>query len=323
MRAAWGMAIGSWVSLLLAPGISLAQTPEPPRGGHAYAMLGGGSASEGGNTGVRALQLSFGQHVGERVRCDATYVNEGHPRNNHRDGFGAQCWMGWRSSPGIRMEVGAGPYLGMNATTPPGGTAIDEKQLGLLASAAILYRVGTDTHVRAQYNHVAVPGAHRSNTLMVGLGMDFGGRRVAAAGAGGETEVGLWAGAAETSRPGQSAGTGWQIEARRPYTDATAYSISALSESQGSGMLDREGVALQGWWVKRVAEKWTLNAGVGPMFARDGNLSGDRNKVLGVISFEAAREIGDRTTASARFNRIVSNYDKDADQFMIGFARKF
>lgn len=324
MRAALGLILGGLAPLVLAPGTSLAEIPSPDRGGHAFAVLGGGSASEGGRTGLRALQLSFGQNIAERVRCDASYVNEGHPTNHHRDGFSAQCWRTQPMSADIRAEVGAGPYFSMDTTTPPGGSYLNEKRLGLVASAAVLYRIrGADTYVRAQYNHVAVPGAQRSNVIMVGLGMDYGGMGLAPSAAGGETQVGIWGGAAEISGGGSSPGTGWQIEARRPFADAMGYSVSALSEAQGGGMLDRKGLALQAWWHRPVAEQWKMSAGAGPMLARDRNLSGDQDKVLGLISFEAARIVAPRTTLSARFNRIISNYDKDADQFMLGAARRF
>lgn len=327
MRPVLSVALGTWLALALAPRVALAQASSPAspaRGGHASVIVGSGSSSEGGSMGARALQLAFGQDITDRVRCDASYINEGHPRNNHRDGFSVACWRTQPVTPAVRLEAGAGPYFSMNTTTPAGGTQINDKRLGLVMSAAVIYRIrGADMHLRAQYNHVVMPGAPSSDAIMVGLGTDFDGTRPVLTAADGTTEVGIWAGAAQVTEGSSKPGVGSQFEARRHVSHAIAYSVSAISEAQDDGALHRAGVAFQAWWGRPTGEKWKLSIGAGPVLARDRNLAGDRDKVLGLLSVEAAHEIAPRITASIRFNRIVSSYDKDADQFMVGISRSF
>lgn len=294
------------------------------RPGHAAAMIGSGRASEGGHMRGRAMQLSFGQNVADRVRCDATYINEGHPTNQHRDGFAATCWWMQPLSSAIRMEAGFGPYFSMNTTTPAGGSQINDKRLGLVASAALLYRYGAaDTFIRLQYNRAAMPGAPSSDAIMLGLGTDLGGKNGMTMAGGGATELGLWGGAARTATGDSPPGLAGQAEARRFVSAALAYSVGAVSEARTNGVLNRHGVALQAWWVRSAGERWRLAAGAGPLFARDSNLTGEGDKVLGLISLEAAREIVPGTTLSLRFARVASSYDKDADLFLLGVTHRY
>jgi hypothetical protein len=50
-------------------------------------VYGGGRASEGGNTGWRDYQVSFGEALNDYTFVSFAYYNEGHSDNNHRDGF--------------------------------------------------------------------------------------------------------------------------------------------------------------------------------------------------------------------------------------------
>ena len=83
------------------------------------------------------------------LRTDFVHYNEGHPDNNHRDGFALQWLMVRQLGARGAVELGVGPYLSMN-TTVIDGRQIDDAHVGVLASLALrLALPGTSgTHLR-------------------------------------------------------------------------------------------------------------------------------------------------------------------------------
>lgn len=164
------------------------------QGAYASATFGSGrddgTDSTNGNHSMqgRALELRFGKEFNPgqifpdsvmedgKVRVDVLYDNEGHPDNNHRDGFGMQVVLQKPVSPNIKAEVGVGPYVSMN-TTVLNGIAYDDTRLGMMVTMAVLAnmdRLSPGLSMRFAINHVVVPGAPSTNAYLVGLGKEFG-----------------------------------------------------------------------------------------------------------------------------------------------------
>jgi hypothetical protein len=129
-------------------------------GAYVSAMLGNGRAYGGNTMGERSMKgramsvrlgkglASFGGPSvfsdSEKMRADFVYYNEGHPDNNHRDGFAAQLVYSNALHRDVTAEFGAGPYLSMN-TTKINGVQINDSNLGALllppcASASVATR---------------------------------------------------------------------------------------------------------------------------------------------------------------------------------------
>jgi hypothetical protein len=87
-------------------------------GTYLSAQLGGGRIA-GGNLGSnanpwmrsRAGELRIGRPLSgdDGSRIDVVYVNEGHPDNNHRDGYALQWSKVWRDGERLSGEFGIGP----------------------------------------------------------------------------------------------------------------------------------------------------------------------------------------------------------------------
>ncbi|MGB9110037.1 MAG: hypothetical protein WCC39_15240, partial [Telluria sp.] len=143
-------------------------------GTYLSAQLGGGRI-DGGKAGTnpwmrsRAGELRIGrQAAGADSRLDVVYYNEGHPDNNHRDGYALQ-WTGiWGAGARVGAEFGIGPYFSMN-TTVIDGRQRDDARWGVLLSAALRVRLSDapdGTYLRLGVNHAQMPGVHRSDALM-------------------------------------------------------------------------------------------------------------------------------------------------------------
>jgi hypothetical protein len=272
--------------------------------------------------------LAAGGHLpaGASTRLDYVYYNEGHPDNNHRDGYAMQMVYRQNLRPSFDLELGAGPYFSMNRTTV-NGTEKDDARLGGLISVALLAHLdqySPGLSLRLAYNHVLTPGAPSSDAFLVGLGKDFGAAHVSAPDDGGNH--GLWlaalGGFAQTNQSGPGKRLSYALEAKK-YYGPWAASVSAIEEGDDGVRVNRHGFAAQGWYVQPVAEHWDISAGVGPYLAVNKRDSNDW-KVNGLVSLQVGRDLGHQLRGFASFGRVVTFRNKnDADLMTIGVMKGF
>ena len=140
--------------------------------------FGNGSIQNEDDMEWRTFELRIGAPVHSDQRIDFVHYNEGHPENHHRDGFSIQNVYSVSVTEAIQLEIGVGPYLSFDTTTR-NGLQHDDQRIGLLGSIALLYYLNTlrerNFHLRFDYNHVSMPGAHTSRAFLIGLGMNYGG----------------------------------------------------------------------------------------------------------------------------------------------------
>jgi len=301
-------------------------------GAYVSNTYGNGYNSEGGDMQNRALEVRFGKELKGRgpgdskVRIDFIHYNEGHPQNNHRDGIATQVVFRKDISDRVKAEFGIGPYFTMNTTTVD-GVELDDKRLGVLATAAVLYYFTSNGwHIRAQYNHVNVPGASRSDAVLVGLGKDFGVSNYRDS-RDFDPNSSIWlnvaAGNTITNHGGTNPSANAQIELKKYYGGGFAWSVAAIHEGDDDVRRDRDGVAVQAWYVQPVTEKTSVSAGVGPYFAV--NKRGSNNVELNaLVSVRVERTIGSKKLGLKVYvdaSRVVSASGDDTDKFQFGFGK--
>jgi hypothetical protein len=321
------------------------ETPaEDQRGAYVAAQLGNGRIDGPGAGDYRLMRWrAFEARVGRDLdpaifgadspatartlgRIDFVYYNEGHPDNNHRDGFAFQFVLARRLGDSLTAEIGAGPYTSMNTTTI-GGVQYDSARRGLLYSAALRFALpwfDPGTHLRLGLNHVRMRDTFQSNALMLGIGRDLVDVPPYA-----ETPLArgrLWLGASYgrsyTSHSGTRDANGALFEAKQ-YGGKWAMSFKAIFEGDDRTRVDRRGVAAQFWFVQPLTERWAASAGFGPYIAenrRDNNHTG----VHGLITLQFERQLGERTKAFFAFHRVKSFQEmNDRDLFHLGLQRSF
>lgn len=266
-------------------------------------------------------------------RIDFVHYNEGHPDNNHRDGFALQ-WLVLRPA-GRRFdaELGIGPYLSMNTTTGADGRQIDDSNLGLLLSAAL--RIPLDfmpggSHLRIGLNQVLMHGVHNSTALIIGLGRQFG---PAHAEASTEPVYGsFWFGASYgvsiTNLSGTEAAYAGTLEIRR-YLDPDgdvghwATSLKYVDEGDDGTRVDRRGVAGQAWYVQQVTPRFSVSAGLGPYMTRN---SREQDHMRGnlLITLQAERALSLHTRIFINFSRVKTFREtEDRDMVQVGVLKHF
>lgn len=261
---------------------------------------------------------------GWTMRVDFVHYNEGHPDNNHRDGFALQWLAVRRLAPAWTGELGVGPYLSMN-TTKIAGEQIDDARLGALVSAALRVAVPgpPGTHLRVGFNHVAMHTVHRSDALVFGIGRQFGAAEPAPAVVpDGRLWLGATIGTSITNMAGTHGAHAAVLEARQ-YAGRWGIGYKFLFEGDDGARVDRRGLAGQLWYVQPVTPRFSMSAGLGPYFAanrRDGN----RTATNLLVTFQAEHALSAHTRFIVDFNRIKTfRKTNDRDLFQMGVLRSF
>lgn len=284
--------------------------------------------------GGRAFEVRAGRTEDKVLgggRIDFVHYNEGHPDNNHRDGFALQ-WLAVRPlSATWTGELGIGPYLSMN-TTVVDGRQVDDANWGVLVSAALrmpLRSLPTGTSLRIGLNQTFMPHAHRSTALLVGLDRQFGPARPDpdTEPAAGPWWFGASVGNAITNMSGREAAYAGVLEARKYMGERLehwAVSGKFLFEGDDEVRVDRRGVAAQLWYVQQVTPRFSMSAGAGPYFARNRRDDADPNSTNLLISFQAERALSRQTRAFVNFNRVKTFRETDdRDLFQVGVIKRF
>ena len=299
-------------------------------------LFGDGRTSDGDTLGRKAYQLRMGESVGEKTRVDLVYDNEGHPFNNHRDGFALQGVYSQPISKRVKVEVGAGPYFSMNTTTQ-NGQDTDQKRFGVMASAAVLYYINSNVHLRAEFDHVMMPGSFSTDAMMVGVGKDFGGsdrssdRSDELKDAKFESpkhpfQMSVMLSDSKTNRSGSQDAIGYQVEFKNDLGERMAFSVSWISEGSDQVGVDRKGVAAQVWYVVPLTDKWKMSAGIGPYVAQNA-LGSNKINLNGLVSLQVERTFGENDDISVfvRLNRVIAAEDNasDRDMFELGTSKRW
>ncbi|MGJ7914578.1 hypothetical protein ACI48D_03755 [Massilia sp. LXY-6] len=280
----------------------------------------------------RQQRTLFGSPLPDSLseRIDFVHYNEGHPDNNHRDGFALQWLAVRRLGARSAVELGVGPYLSMN-TTVIDGRQIDDANVGALFSLALRVPLGdlpAGTHLRIGYNHVQMRNVHRSDALMIGIGRQFGRSEPdpETDPANGRTWFGASVGNSITNMSGTDGAIASVLEVRRYLGERLehwAVSGKFLFEGDDGARVDRRGAAAQLWYVQTVTPRFAMSAGLGPYVARNRRDDNVTHANL-LITFQAEQALSRHTRAFMNFNRVKTfRQTDDRDLFQLGLLTDF
>jgi hypothetical protein len=287
-----------------------------------FVLYGKGKISENaangqamtGNTAMVGIEKDLNEHVS----IGALYYNEGHPEaggqqgGGHRDGPAAMIWLNQKVNQNIKVALGAGPYFTMNTTTV-NGKQIDDKRIGALVALAVTYHLYGPVSARLQYTRAQVPGSFNSDSVMGGVQIQtdaVGARERMQSDAARNIEWSVGGGVSQINLGGSRTQTAYQVEALKPVTTHVALSVSAIRET------DRTGVASQVWYRGALSKKWTAMAGAGPYIAHEDAENYNGTTVNALLTVRIARDVTKTVKVAVSFDRVVSPNDRDSDIFM-------
>ena len=282
-----------------------------------------------------AVQLGYAQRLTDYTAVSAEYVNEGHPALHHRDGLAPQFWLhtlvpqrGWS------FAAGLGPYFYFD-TTPGAGTQAyrNDHGWGVMASASVKYHLASSLYVEAKASRIQGLSGHDSDLLLVGVGYELGttarADRLENAEPGDNTILVLRSRSIVNSLHSEQSGGG-AIEYRRTVNENLELSALLLSEGK-VGTLERKGLVTQAWLMRPLTARTILALGAGVYTMRDqinpanpaDPAQQDTTHVAPIASVGVRYRFNPALRAELTWSRVITNYHRDADLFLLGLGVSF
>lgn len=296
-----------------------------------------------GTMGVRendqnsfAVQLGYSQRIGDYTAVSAEYVNEGHPELHHRDGLAGQFWLHTKTpEKGWSFAAGIGPYFYFDTT--PGRESQLNSQVyrndhgwGAIVSASVKYHLASSLYVEAKASRIKGISGHDSDLLLVGVGYELGSTpralRLENAEAGDNTILLLRSRSIVNSLNSEQS-SGGAIEYRRTIHANLELSAMALNEGK-VGTLDRKGLVTQAWLMRPLTDRTILELGAGvytmrDKTERDNPAQEDTTHVAPIASVGVRYRFNPTLRAQLSWSRVITNYHRDSDLFLLGAGVSF
>lgn len=288
--------------------------------------------SEPGGGGSFAWQIDYRQRVSRNLAWSLMWLNEGHVPGHHRDGFAGQIWG---VLPLLRdrldLAAGAGLYNFFDTKTTLNSSgallkSLDVHNLAAVYSVTATWRFSERWFLQATLNRIAPAGDVNMNSLTyaAGVGYWLGAPRPpenarAAWAPKLRNEITVFAGGSVVNIHGGQRTFSAQVEYRREIGVHTDWTVAYLNEGSGKN-LKRNGALTQLWLAGRFLEERVqvaFGAGVYWTFESSGEIEGWR-ALSAIVSPSVAWRFTKRWLVRATWNRVISSYDRDADNFLLG-----
>jgi hypothetical protein len=239
----------------------------------------------------------------------------------------------------LSLAAGAGPYFYADTTVAPARTARDDHGAGTMLGASATWYFESRLLLQARVNWVTTPHSFDTLTALAGIGYQLD----APPAAGPlpkppsqrerttNNEVTMFFGQTVINNPGNAKSLSMSAEYRRglfPYLDMT---VAWLNEGNKL-LVRRNGVITEFWLVREfLDDHLALGCGAGAYLVLDRRRviqpgEGGSSFASGIISASASLRnfsISPDMTLRLTMNRIVTNYDKDTDTFLVGVGYRF
>ncbi len=284
-------------------------------------------------------QVDYRQDFYRNFAASIAYINEGHLRAHHRDGT---AWEAWGCLPlfqdRLTLSAGLGAYYYFDTQPLPGGDTADVHGAALITSLAATGYLSNRWFYRVMYNHISPTHDIKVSTVTVGAGFWFGRDKKPTPGKLGDApdeykyvtdnELTLFGGQSVVNTFFSQKARAFAGEYRRgiiPHLDWTG----TLIYEGDPQIIRRSGVATQLWAVNTFFnDRIAVGAGVGPYFYLDHKHPTTlAQKIPGAIaplaSLTVSTRLSEHWIVRLVFDRVMSNYNRDADIFLLGFGYRW
>jgi hypothetical protein len=284
-----------------------------------------------------AWHVDYRRRVAPSVAWSATWLNEGHVQQHHRDGIASQLWLEsrWPHRPAA-VALGLGAYYYFDTQQRPDGDSEIERGWAPILSLSLSHYTRGRWFGRLTVNTVLPADNITVNTLTLALGYrignEFGTTRgnpvapVRQRESEPHNELTVLAGKTVVNASVGDRGLAGSMEYRRHFSRHVQGTLSLLEEGDAD-VLHRRGTTAQAWLVDAWFERrLTLGLGGGVYYSRDGrreDAADRRGTWMGIVSPTVAFEIGDGWIARAIWHRVITKYHRDTDVFLAGAGRRW
>jgi len=291
-----------------------------------FSMFAGGLQARATAQQSYSWQLDFRHPVYRGLGLGATWLNEGHLDDHHRDGMAGQVWLG-TTFDRWSLAIGGGPYFSFDTTRSAAtGRPVDSHGWGALWSAVVSWQIGHRWVHELRVNRVTSAREPGTLGLLYGLGYRFhGGEREQEDAEPHRRELSALAGASVRNSFSSETVSAKSVELRGTPGGRFEWTVAWLAEGT-SGPLHREGFTAEGWLVRRWHEgDTTLGLGAGPYVIVD--RSEERRQGTRRLAGYATLSVSQRFAANWRgrfsFSRVVGLHPFDRDVLLAGASYEF
>jgi hypothetical protein len=284
-----------------------------------------------------AWQLDFRHDVDAHFAWSASWLNEGHTRYHHRDGFATELWADVLSSDRFDLSLGAGAYRFFDTRLLANGETQNLHGWTPIYSASLTYATATPWFFRLTANRVSQARGLATNTLLLGAGYRLGKD-------GASDHRGLPRGMWETKRTPMELTAFWGksvvntgasedavatgLEFRQGLSRNLDWTLSWINEGDPK-IIRRNGLAAQIWVVDEYfVRHLSLGFGAGAYWYFDkknppaDGLYSDQT-LAALLSPTIAYRFSPHWQARLTWNRVLSDYNRDADVILIGLGYRW
>jgi hypothetical protein len=273
--------------------------------------------------------IAYTHPVNDHLALSLGYLNEGHPTDHHRDGVAGQVWVrSGYNRPGWSFGAGAGRYfyfdtsdLGHERYTNDHGWA------GIYSLQATYHYRDSRWYNQVQLNRIVPAGGKDATTaLMVGVGYQFNGvkgDKLHLEGPSTDDTLTVLGGQGITNSTSSERSTVAALEYRRAAGRYVDWTVTAIDEGTAA-QSKRSGLASQLWLIRSLSRKVEIGMGAGFYFndkVPDGE--GQRSHKAGLVSIASRYHLARRIVGEVSWNRVVTDYHRDADLLLIGLGYSF
>ena len=282
-------------------------------------------------------QIDYRQQLDRNLAWSIAWINEGHELEHHRDGIAGELWavLPFRSDR-FSLSFGTGAYHYFDTELLPDGTSVNTRGWTPIYSVAATYYTRTPWFLRLTANRINRANDLETNALVAGVGYRFGPTYAApnpALPPAADTlvtdhELTLFAGQSIVNTAESENALAVALEYRAGLTAQVEWTASWLHEGDPE-IIRRNGFATQLWLVDSfLDDRFTVGLGAGPYLLFDRKRSptpgrDDPRNVAGLVSPTATWRLDSRWQARLTWNRVVSNYNRDADLFLLGLGYRW
>ncbi len=298
-------------------------------------FLEGGMSTRDTRFRSYSWQVDYQQNLTRYFAASLDYINEGHITGHYRDGsaFEALARLPLFHDQ-IALTAGAGAYYYFDTQPGPGG-GLDVHGTAPIYSLSATVYLSDRWFLKGTINRIEPKNDVKTNTSALGVGFWFGRERKPTKGKLGdapneysyvtENEFTVFGGQSIVNSLFNEKALAAAVEYRRgiiPHIDWTA---SALYEGDPK-VVRRDGVATQAWLVNTFFdERVRVGVGLGPYIYIDrrhptGRGPGSPAAAAPLASLTAATKLSDHWLVRLVFDRVMTNYNRDADVMLVGLG---
>lgn len=273
-----------------------------------------------------AAALSYRHPVNDNIALSLTYLNEGHPQDHHRDAVSAQAWLRSKESE-QRLAFSAGAGVNYYFDTARNGTDYhNDHGWAPMLSVAASWHFPSRWFVQLQLDRVLKGSKDGTTSLLLGTGYRFDGvpgNKLHLNGPSSDDTLTVSRGQTIVNSFDSERSRATAIEYRRalsPYIDGT---VTLLKEGE-TVRTRRSGVAAQLWLIRSLTTNTELGMGAGPYRAFDlHQVEAHQSRVAGLVSIAARYHFGKQWVGQLGWNRVVTDYHRDADVLLLGVGASY